>query len=282
VAGLAFRAWVVALHDDALAALHPESAARGLDGAPLGHSLCPSAPAAREYVAALAGDVAARLRPDAVDLEAWLYPAWEPSYTLTLALQPLGPGAELLATQCFCEHCRALLGDGADELERRARASAGLPFADPGAGDDSVVAELEAARAAGAAGLAAAVAEAVHREGAELRLFGSGPPAQARLQGLAPDGLRHADRVLLGCARLAGDGLIDRFTGLRAVAGGAAATASTNWTPERSPGSMADDVRRLVAAGANGLALYNLSLVPAAGLEAFAAAAAAFDETVAA
>ena len=45
---------------------------------------------------------------------------------------------------------------------------------------------------------------------------------------------------------------------------------------------MADDVARLVAAGAGGLALYNLSLVPAAGLDAFRAASAAFHAAVAA
>jgi hypothetical protein len=39
---------------------------------------------------------------------------------------------------------------------------------------------------------------------------------------------------------------------------------------------MAADVTRLAAAGAEGLALYNLSLVPEAGLDAFRAAASAF------
>ena len=89
-----------------------------------GHSLCPSAPETIEYVAALAADVAARFTPETIDLEAWLYPAWEPSYTLTLALDPLDWRAELLATQCFCEHCHRLLGPGADELQHRARRAA--------------------------------------------------------------------------------------------------------------------------------------------------------------
>ena len=42
---------------------YPDAAARLLDGSPAGHSLCPSAPEAVEYVAALAGDVAAQLEP---------------------------------------------------------------------------------------------------------------------------------------------------------------------------------------------------------------------------
>jgi hypothetical protein len=43
---------------------------------------------------------------------------------------------------------------------------------------------------------------------------------------------------------------------------------------------MAADVTRLAAAGADGLALYNLSLVPDEGLTAFRAAADAFRAAV--
>ena len=94
--GLRFRAWVVGLHNGELAAAHPDAAARLLDGSLAGHSLCPSAPEAVEYVAALVGDVAAQLEPEYVDLEAAFYPAWEPSYTLTLALEPVSEEARLL------------------------------------------------------------------------------------------------------------------------------------------------------------------------------------------
>ena len=277
--GVAFRAWIVGLHHDGLASHYPEAAAQALDGSPLGHSLCPSAPQSVEYVAALAGDIAARLRPEAVDLEAWLYPAWEPSYTLTLALDPLSAEAERLATQCFCRHCRTLLGPGWDDLARRVRAAAGPPF-DDGLWDSTVVAELEERRAAGAASLAGAVAAAVHAAGVELRLFGSGAPEQARLQGLSSQALRHADGALLGCARLAGSELVARFEGLLEASGRPHAMVSTNWTPLRSPRSMAADVTRLAAAGADGLALYNLSLVPDEGLAAFRAAADAFRAAV--
>jgi hypothetical protein len=276
--GVSFRAWIVALHDEALAAAWPAAAAAGLDGSALGHSLCPSAPAALEYVAMLAGDVAAQVRPDAVDLEAWLYPAWEPSYTLTLALQPLGPRATLLAAQCFCSHCRLLIGSGAAETEQLVRSVAGAPFSDGDGFDDADLLDaISGARATGAARLAAAVASAVREHGVPLRVFASGDPAQARLQGLSPAAVAHVDGILFGCARLAGDELLHRFGGLRALAGTPAApTVSTNWAPERTPAAMAEDVRRLVEVGARGLALYNLSLVPEAGLDAFRAATAAF------
>lgn len=279
--GLAFRAWIVALHNDGLAAAHPEAAAHSLDGAPTGVGLCPSAPEAVAFAAALVGDCCAQLGPDAVDLEAGLYPAWEPSYTLTLALEPLSEHARLLGAQCFCAACRALIGPEADALEARARSAAGPPFGEAGDGDDPA-AGLAAVRVRGAARLVEAVAAAAHAHGSALRVFGSGPPAQAALQGLSAESLAAADAVLLGCGPLRGDELVERFRGLRALAGGRPATVSTNWTPERTPDALAADVARLPAEGADGLALYNLTLVPDAGLRAFRSAAHAFRAALAA
>jgi len=275
-AGVRFRAWVVGLHNDGLAAAHPDAAARLLDGSPAGHSLCPSAPEAVEYVSALAGDVAAQLGPEYVDLEAALYPAWEPAYTLTLALEPLSERARLLGAQCFCVSCRALLGSAA---EARACAAAGPPFADAEAGAEGVTAELTAGRAVGVARLVEAAATAVNAAGSRLRVFASGSPEQAALQGVSPASVAAADALLFGCGPLAGDELLERFAGLRELAG-RTGTVSTNWTPDRT--ELAADVERLAAAGAEGLALYNLSLVPEAGLDAFRAAADAFRAGVAA
>ena len=241
-AGLRFRAWVVGLHNDSLAEAHPEAAARLHDGSPAGHSLCPSAPEVVEYVAALASDVAAQLGPEAVDLEAAFYPAWEPSYTLTLALEPLTDGEKLLWAQCSCPACLAMPD-----------------------------------RAEGARRLIAAAAGAVHAQGSLLRVFASGPPEQAALQGVSPEAVDAADALLYGCGPLRGDKLLAQFDGLRGLAG-RPGTVSTNWTPERT--DFTADVERLAAAGAEGLALYNLSLVPEAGVEAFRAAAAAFKSAV--
>lgn len=276
--GLRFRAWLVGLHDESLASAHPDAAARALDGSTLGHGLCPSAPESVEYVAGLARDVSEQLEPELIDLEAWSYPAWEPAYTLTQALEPLSSRAELVATQCFCPSCRALMGSLADELERRTRGVAGHPFGADGAGDEAALQELAALRADGALKVAAVVAEAVHEGGALLRLLCSGRPEQLVLQGLSPTTIRPADTMGLGCARLHGAELLERFSGLRALVAGArhSLTVSTNWTPERTPATMSDDVEALAGLGADGLSLYNLSLVPDAGLDAFRSASAAF------
>jgi hypothetical protein len=270
-AGLRFHAWVVALHHETLAAAHPDVAARLLDGSPAGHSLCPSSDDVATYVAALAADVAAQLRPDAVDLEAGFYPAWEPSYTLTLALEPLSDRARLLGSQCFCGHCAASM-DGA--LEARARAAAGPPFG-PAADDDDAIAELGRLRASRSASLIREAARAVHAEGSLLRVFCSGPSEQAALQGVSPESVASADALLFGCGPLGGAELLERFRALRGLAG-RAATVSTNWTPERR--TFAADVERLEHEGAEGIALYNLSLVPEEGIEAFRSAASSFRE----
>ena len=276
--GLGFRAWLVGLHDESLVREHPRAAARSLDGSPLGHSLCPSALESVEYVAGLARDVSEQLEPEVIDLEAWHYPAWEPAYTLTQALEPLSRRAELLAGQCFCPACRAGIGDLADDLERRARDAAGYPFGEGDHDTSAVLRELAKARSSGALVLATAVAEAVRAGGSKLRLLCSGDPEQTRLLGVSPATAEAADAVGLGCARLHGVELFERFSGLKELVAGPlrTLTVSTNWTPERTADTMAEDVAALAGLGADGLSLYNLSLVPEAGLDAFRAASTAF------
>ena len=164
-AGLRFRAWVVGLHNDSLAEAHPEAAARLLDGSPAGHSLCPSTPEAVEYVAALAADVAAQLGPEAVDLEAAFYPAWEPSYTLTLALEPLTDEEKLHWAQCSCPACLAM-PDRAEGARRLIEAVAAAVHA-----EGSLLRRLRvrAARAGGAPGRLAGVGRRGRRAPLRLR-----------------------------------------------------------------------------------------------------------------
>jgi hypothetical protein len=273
--GLAFRAWIVALHHERLADDHPALAARGIDGSPNGVGLCPSSREAIEFVSAVIADVCAQLEPDGVELEAALYPAWEPSYTLTLALEPVPEMARLLGAQCFCASCRELFGTGADEVERRTVEAAGPPFGTGGC-DADLIAELAETRSRGARRVVEAAAEAAHTAGVTLRIFGSGTPEQASLQGFSSSALAAADRILVGCGPLSGEALQVRFQGLRGLVGDRRVAASTNWTSERTAASLAVDADALAAAGSDGLALYNLTLVPEDGLAAFQTAAAAF------
>jgi hypothetical protein len=261
--GVGFRAWIVALHDEQLAAEHPSSAGRMIDGAPNGIGLCPSARGSIEYVDALVRDICAQFRPDSVELEAALYPAWEPAYTLTLTLDAPSATAASAAMQCFCPACRQLMGGDADELQRRTAAG-------------EFPTELFDARVEGVRRLIESAAETAHAGGSKLRVLASGPPGQVALQGLASGSVECADRVLIGCGALAGDELADRFEGLRALIDGRAATPSLNWTPERSGGALARDAAAMAGAGADGLALYNLTLLPDDALADISHAAAAF------
>jgi hypothetical protein len=271
-AGVGFRAWLVALHSEPLALAHPEAAAQTLDGTPTGFSLCPSSDDAVAYVAALVGDVCAQLEPDGVDLEAALYPAWEPSYTLTLALEPLSERAALYAAQCFCAACRPRVG----ALEEHVRRAAGPPFGPPGPTDDAVAEPLATARAARVRELLEAAAAAAGP--AELCATVAGPAASARLRGLTPLSAAAAGRILLGCGPSSGGELDRRLAEVRPLAGDRPVGVSLNWTPQRTPDVYAEDARRAAAGGADRLALYNLSLVPESGLPGLRAAAAAFRE----
>ena len=208
------------------------------------------------------GDVAAQLEPEYVDLEAAFYPAWEPSYTLTLALDPLSESARLLGPQCFCVSCRALLGPA---VEARVHAAAGPPFADAAAGAEDVPADLAAGRAAGAARLVEAAAETVHAAGSSLRVFVSGPPEQAALQGVSPISVAAADALLFGCGPLARRrAAAPLHRAARACREHRLGLDELDARPHASSRPMPSGSR---AAGAEGLALYNLTLVPEAGLD---------------
>lgn len=280
--GLRFHAWLVALHHDGLVATSPQAAAQTADGTPTGFSLCPAQPAAVAYCAALVEDVCAQFAPDAIELEAATFPGWEPSYTLTLALDPPPPHAQRLAAQCFCGACRAGLaaaGEDPGELASAVRRAAGLgegspavaPFSDLAA--DLLARRLAAGRAALAEPLIAAAAERAQAARARLRVAVFGEPETVALQGVAPTSLAAADGVLLGLGAATGAEALDRFAALRALAGDLPAVASLNWAPDRGAAELSADVRALAAAGADGVALYNLTLAPEHALPAFAAAA---------
>jgi hypothetical protein len=257
--GLRFHAWLVALHHEGLVAALPEAGAQTADGTPTGFSLCPAQPAAVAYCAALVEDVCAQFAPDAIELEAATFPAWEPAYTLTLALDPLPPRTQRLAAQCFCDACRAGLeaaGEDPEELARAVRGAAGLgrgaevtaPFGH--LVDDLLANRLAAGRTGLLAPLVAAVAERAQAAGARVRLAAFGEPETIALQGVGPASLAPADGVLLGLGAASGPVALARFAALRTLAGDLPAVASLNWAPDRGPAELAADVRALDAAGA--------------------------------
>lgn len=245
--GVAFHAWLVALHHEPLARRWPDLAAQTVDGTPAEHALCPSRQEVVEYCAALVGDVCRQFEPDGVELEAALYPGWEPAYTLTLALDPVPPLRAALAAQCFCPACSDLIG--ADGLQEQVAAAA---F---GAGEVDAEA-LVPARERGAIRLLGAARGAAGDT--PLRVLGFGPPELLALQGLTDAAASAAGGVGVGMGTLSGAALDERWAAIRAHLPSHAPLASLNWAPGRD---VAADARRLTGAGE--IALYNLSLMPA-------------------
>jgi thiol-disulfide isomerase/thioredoxin len=263
--GLAFHAWTVVLHDDPVVAAHPDLAARTLDGTPTIHALCPSHPDVVEYAAALTADVCARFSPDVIELESALYAAWDPSYVVSLELDPPAGMARAMAGQCFCGACVRLMEElDHDPEELRAHALAGTGAA-----------VLRRVRAHGVRRVMEATTAAAHEHGVAVRPLIFDDPDMAALQGSGPDAFAPVDRVGVGCGTLTGQDLAARYGGLSALAGDRPLLASLNWSPDRTGDRLADDVRALMGVGAADIALYNLSLVPERALPDLAAAAAA-------
>jgi hypothetical protein len=236
--GIAFHAWLVVLHREPLVAARPDLAATTSEGTPTLHALCPSHPEVLGYAEGLVADVCDQLEPEGVELEAALAPTWNPSYVVTHALDE--PDAEMRAAlgTCACSACRH---------------------------------EGPATRIAARA--VAATAGAARSAGAQARVLLFGTPAELAASGAGPDSLTAADAVGVGLGTASGSEAVAQFTALAALAGDRPASASMNWAPERTPETFADDVRAVAGAGARGVALYHLSLVPEHGLPALAAAA---------
>src|SRR5690606_32107766 len=67
--GISINCWTVCLHNTRLGMLHPQHVTRNAFGNPNYYNLCPSSPAARDYVVRLVREITTRYRPDSVELE---------------------------------------------------------------------------------------------------------------------------------------------------------------------------------------------------------------------
>jgi hypothetical protein len=121
--GMPTRAWVVFLHNGALAEANPDCAPENAFGDRYVTDLCPAHPDVRAYARALAADVAG-LGVAAISSESLHYHGLEHGYAHERYFVPLGPRARHLLGLCFCEHClaaahaRGVDGDGARRLAR--------------------------------------------------------------------------------------------------------------------------------------------------------------------
>ena len=114
--GLKVSCWTVCLHNTRLGMLHPGHVTRNAFGNPNYYNLCPSSPAARDYVVTLVRDITARYKPDMLELESPNFMGFAHEYHHEKDGVGLNAEDDFLLSLCFCDHCAARAG------------KAGIPF----------------------------------------------------------------------------------------------------------------------------------------------------------
>ncbi|WP_176086844.1 hypothetical protein [Martelella sp. HB161492] len=105
--GMKVSCWTVCLHNTRLGMLHPEHVTRNAFGNPNYYNLCPSSPAARDYVVTLVRDMTTRYRPDMVELESPNFMGFAHEFHHEKDGVGLNDEDDFLLSLCFCDHCMA-------------------------------------------------------------------------------------------------------------------------------------------------------------------------------
>ncbi|WP_184359453.1 hypothetical protein [Rhizobium sp. BK602] len=105
--GLRVSCWTVCLHNTRLGMLHPAHVTRNAFGNPNYYNLCPSSPAARDYVVTLVKDVTTRYKPDMLELESPNFMGFAHEFHHEKDGVGLNAEDDFLLSLCFCDHCMA-------------------------------------------------------------------------------------------------------------------------------------------------------------------------------
>lgn len=103
--GMKVSCWTVCLHNTRLGMAHPAHVTRNAFGNANYYNLCPSSPAARDYVVTLVRDVTARYRPDRLELESPNFMGFAHEYHHEKDGVGLNAEDDFLLALCFCDHC---------------------------------------------------------------------------------------------------------------------------------------------------------------------------------
>lgn len=103
--GMKVSCWTVCLHNTRLGMLHPEHVTRNAFGNPNYYNLCPSSPAARDYVVTLAQDITTRYKPDMLELESPNFMGFAHEFHHEKDGVGLNTEDDFLLSLCFCDHC---------------------------------------------------------------------------------------------------------------------------------------------------------------------------------
>jgi hypothetical protein len=102
---VATNLWMVLLHNTPLGLAHPEATVTNAFGDRYIYSLCPSAPSARAYAAALTKDVTENYAVSGISLESCGFAPYAHGYHHEFALVRPNRWLENQLGLCFCRHC---------------------------------------------------------------------------------------------------------------------------------------------------------------------------------
>ncbi|MGB3877350.1 MAG: hypothetical protein WA980_15985 [Shinella zoogloeoides] len=105
--GLKVSCWTVCLHNSRLGMLHPGHVTRNAFGNANYYNLCPSSPAARDYVVTLVRDITTNHKPDMLELESPNFMGFAHEYHHEKDGVGLNAEDDFLLSLCFCDHCTA-------------------------------------------------------------------------------------------------------------------------------------------------------------------------------
>lgn len=103
--GLAVSCWTVCLHNSRLGLLHPDHVTRNAFGNANTYNLCPSSPAARDYVVTLVRDITTNYKPDMLELESPNFMGFAHEHHHEKDGVGLNAEDDFLLSLCFCGHC---------------------------------------------------------------------------------------------------------------------------------------------------------------------------------
>ncbi|MBC2887031.1 hypothetical protein H7Q97_16730 [Ochrobactrum sp. CM-21-5] len=105
--GLRVSCWTVGLHNSRLGELHADHVTRNAFGNANYYNLCPSSPAARDYVVTLVADITTRYQPDMVELESINFMGFAHEHHHEKDGVGLTDEDDFFMSLCFCDHCKS-------------------------------------------------------------------------------------------------------------------------------------------------------------------------------
>ncbi len=124
--GLKVAAWTVCLHNTRLGMLHPAHVTRTAHGDPNFYALCPSSPAARDYVTRLVAEIAQTYAPDRIEVESPDFMGFSHGFHHEKDGLPTLPEDDFLLGVCYCPYCTAAARAAGIDAEDARRTTAAL------------------------------------------------------------------------------------------------------------------------------------------------------------